>query len=222
MDLSMDLVVDYATKIGGAIIIFLIGSAISKRLGTLAANGVRRSTKDETLARFVGSLTKLGILTMVILALLGLFGVETTSFAAVIGAAGLAIGLAFQGTLSNVAAGVMLLVFRPFKVGDVISAGGVTGKVTTLGLLVTEIDTPDNRRFVVPNKNIFGNNIENVTYHDTRRVGIDIGVSYDATTAETRDALKAVVEQMQATGLVLEEPAPAVVLTAGSLQHPPR
>ena len=213
MDLSMDLVVDYATKIGGAIIIFLIGSAISKRLGTLAANGVRRSTKDETLARFVGSLTKLGILTMVILALLGLFGVETTSFAAVIGAAGLAIGLAFQGTLSNVAAGVMLLVFRPFKVGDVISAGGVTGKVTTLGLLVTEIDTPDNRRFVVPNKNIFGNNIENVTYHDTRRVGIDIGVSYDATTAETRDALKAVVEQMQATGLVLEEPAPAVVLT---------
>lgn len=101
--------------------------------------------QDQTLSRFVGSLTRLGIVTMVVLALLGLFGVSTTSFAAVIGAAGLAIGLAFQGTLSNLAAGVMLLIFRPFKVGDVVTAGGVTGKVHTLGLMVTEIDTPTGR-----------------------------------------------------------------------------
>ncbi|MFN3199649.1 MAG: mechanosensitive ion channel family protein [Bradymonadia bacterium] len=212
MDQYIDMIVKYGGMVIGAILVFMIGSSISKKLGAVAAQAIRKGTNDETLARFTGSLTRLGVLTMVILAILGLFGIETTSFAAVIGAAGLAVGLAFQGTLSNLASGVMLLVFRPFKVGDVVTAGGVTGKVTTLGLMVTEIDTPDNRRFIVPNKNIFGGNIENVSYHDTRRVAVDVGVDYDAPTGRTREVLQSVVDGLG--GDILSEPAPAVVLAS--------
>ena len=120
-------------------------------------------------------------------------GIKTTSFAAVIGAAGLAVGLAFQGTLSNFAAGVMLLVFRPFNVGDVVNAAGVLGKVHCIQLFAVAIDTFDNRRIIIPNSAVFGSTIENISHHPIRRADVDVGTDYTADIDQTRDVLTAPV-----------------------------
>jgi small conductance mechanosensitive channel len=138
------------------------------------------------------------IMTCVLLAVLGMFGVNVTSFAAILGAAGFAVGLAFQGTLGNFAAGVLLLVFRPFKVGDVINAAGVTAKVAELDLFTTVLDTPDNRRIIVPNSSIAGGTIENVSYHNERRVDVPVGVDYSASVDATRNALANAAESLSA------------------------
>ncbi|MBW2263417.1 MAG: mechanosensitive ion channel family protein, partial [Deltaproteobacteria bacterium] len=131
------------------------------------------------------------------------------SFAALIAAAGLAVGLAFQGTLSNFAAGVMLLVFRPFKVGDLVTTAGNLGIVQEIELFTTELSTLDNRKIVVPNGSIFGSVIENLTHNDTRRVDVPVGVEYSADVDETRKVLEAMIPSIPA---VLEDPAPQVFL----------
>jgi small conductance mechanosensitive channel len=146
---------------------------------------------------------------MALLAALGMFGIRTTSFAAVIGAASLAIGLAFQGTLSNIASGVMLLIFRPFTVDDVINAAGITGKVIEIGLFTTAFDTLDNRRIFVPNALIFGGTIENVTFHEKRRVDVSVGTDYGADLDEVRAVLDAAVATVQG---ILDDPEPQVYL----------
>lgn len=144
---------------------------------------------------------------MVFLGCLTMFGFETTSFAAVIGAAGLAIGLAMQGTLSNFSAGHMLLIFRPFKVGDVVSTAGVTGKVINLALFTTEFDTPDNRRIIVPNGAIFGSTIENITFHDTRRVDVSVGTEYTADYWAVRDrATQSIKKHLDEAGIGIPFP----------------
>ena len=124
-----------------------------------------RSRLDRTLTRFAANLARYGVLVLGGLAVLSLFGISVASFAAILAAAAFAIGLAFQGTLSNFSAGVMLLTFRPFRIGDVVSVAGVTGKVVELELFSTHFDTPDNRRLVVPNSEVFGSTIENITFH---------------------------------------------------------
>ncbi len=131
-----------------------------------------------------------------LLGALSLLGISVASFAAVVAAAGFAIGLAFQGTLSNFAAGVLLLVFRPFTVGDVINAAGVTAKVNQIDLFTTTLDTFDYRRIIVPNSQIAGDTIENVTHHDVRRCDVEVGVSYTAPLDETRAALTAAAEAL--------------------------
>jgi small conductance mechanosensitive channel len=137
------------------------------------------------------------------------FGIQTTSFAAVIAAGGLAIGLAFQGTLSNFAAGVMLLAFRPFKVGDLIVVAGTMGTVQEIELFTCELTALDNRRIVIPNSSIFGSTIENLTHHPQRRVDIPVGTSYSADTDRVRAVLEATLAKVEG---VLEEPAPQVLL----------
>ena len=134
-----------------------------------------------------------------------------TAFAAVIGAAGLAIGLAFQGTLSHFASGILLLVFRPFGVGDTVEVAGVRGKIAEIQLFTTILDTPDNRRFFVPNSEIYDSVIQNDSFHDTRRVEVSVGADYDASIDETRAALERAIESIDS---VLEEPAPQVYLDA--------
>ena len=141
---------------------------------------------------------------------LGVFGIQTTSFAAVLAAMGLAVGMALQGTLGNFAAGVMLLVFRPFKIGDAIKVAGHFGIVEELQLFTTNLKTPDNRRLVVPNGQVFGHVIENISYHDTRRVDVPVGVSYDVSIAETKKVLEKVVAKVDN---VLEDPAPQIFLS---------
>ena len=154
-------------------------------------------------------MTRALILVAAVLACLGVFGIETTTFAAVIGAAAFAVGLAFQGTLSNFASGVLLLVFRPYGVGDVVSAGGQTGKVDAIGLFTTTLDTPDNRRIIVPNSAVTGGVIENISHHSTRRVTVAVGTDYGA----DLDAVRAVLEKMAPTlPGVLQDPAPQIFL----------
>lgn len=172
-----------------AIVLILIVIFVAGWLGRMTTRIAKKAHIEITLARFFGNLMRYLVLVVGGISVLGVFGVETTSFAAILAAVGFAVGMALSGTLSNVASGVMLLVFRPFKVGDVVSAGGVTGKVEELGLFTTVFDTPDNRRIIVPNNAIFGSTIENITYHDTRRVDVALGTDYGADLDKTRAVL---------------------------------
>lgn len=164
---------------------------------------------DKTLAKFFSNLARYGILIGAGLGCLGVFGVDTTSFAAVIGAAGLAVGLAFQGTLANFSAGVMLLVFRPFKVDDLVEVGGTMGVVHEIELFTTELVTAQNVKIIMPNSSIFGTTIKNYTHHGTRRIDIDVGAEYSADIDETRKVLEKAVSKLENA---VAEPAPDVFL----------
>ncbi len=201
---------EYIPPIAGVIVLLIVANSISKWAGRTVVKNLERSNFDATLTRFFGNMTRQLIMIVALLACLGVFGVETTSFAALIGAGGLAVGLAFQGSLSNFAAGVMLLIFRPFKVDDVVTAAGITGKIVEIGLFTTQVNTPDNRRFILPNGAIFGSTIENITFHPVRRVDVAVGVDYSADIDKTREVLTAALAQVEGK---LDDPAPAVVLT---------
>ncbi len=191
------------------IVLMIVAWTFSGWASALVRSGLRRVKFDETLTKFIAKVVRWLILLLVALSCLSKFGVETTSFAAVLGAAGLAIGLAFQGTLSNFAAGGMLLIFRPYKVGDAVSAAGVTGSVNEIALFTTEIDTFDGRRVIVPNSAIYGSVIENIWYHPRRRVDVEVGVSYEADIDATRQVLEKAIQSVP--GFV-QDPEPAVVL----------
>ncbi|MFT5143352.1 MAG: small conductance mechanosensitive channel [Rhodothermales bacterium] len=199
----------FAPKVVGVVFLFITTVWVSKKIGRQVEKVVAEKL-DPTLARFFGSLSRYGVLTMGILACLRIFGIETTSFAALIGAAGLAVGLAMQGTLSNFSAGMMLIVFRPFDVGDWVSVGGVTGSVAGISLFNTEIDTVDNQRIIVPNNSVFGNTITNVNFHDTRRVAVEVGTEYSADIPAAQEVMLKAISNMEG---VLPEPAPVVYLT---------
>jgi small conductance mechanosensitive channel len=203
------MLIGWAVEILGVFLVLFIAWLVARWLSRLTTRGLTRAGVDLTLVRFFAKLVKWSILLFAILACLGQYGFETTSFAAVLAATGFAIGLAFQGSLSNFSAGIMLLVFRPFKVGDVVSVAGTTGKVFEIELFTTAIDTFDNRRFIVPNSEIFGATIENTSYHCTRRVDVNVGASYDADIDATRAALHNAIESLEN---VLVEPEPAVYL----------
>lgn len=164
---------------------------------------------DPTLSKFLAKLARWGVLLLAGLTCMGYFGVETTSFAAILGAGGFAVGLAFQGTLSNFAAGAMLLLFRPFKVGDVVNLNGQLGKVDEIELFTTALDTFDNRRIIVPNSDVFGTTIENITHHPVRRVEVEVGAAYDADIDATRSALEDAIARCEGG---LQDPEPGVVL----------
>lgn len=192
-----------------AIIILIIALTAAGWVSRIVKSSLARVKFDPTLTKFVAKLVWWSILCMATLTSLGYFGIETTSFAAVIGAAGLAIGLGFQGTLSNLAAGTMLLVFRPYKVGDSVVIAGQSGVVDEIELFTTTIDTGDNRRIIIPNNSIFGSVIENTTFHTHRRADVLVGVSYAADIDGTRQVLTEAVNSVRGA---LREPAPAVTL----------
>ena len=188
------LLTSYGLRVLGVLLALWAATSIARSLQARVTNGLRARKFDETLSVFFGSLLRWLILVGAVLACLGVFGIETTTFSAVIGAAGLAVGLAFQGTLSNFAAGVMLLVFRPFKVGDYVGAGGKEGVVAEIGLFVTSIDTLDNRRIYVGNTAISGGAIENYTANAVRRVDIDVNIAGNEDIDATRAALEKAAE----------------------------
>jgi small conductance mechanosensitive channel len=173
--------------------VLFVGYLIAKYVSRLVSTPICRRV-DETLGRFSGRVVFYGIMFGVAGAVLSKMGTPLGGLAAMLAAAGFAIGLAFQGTLSNFAAGVLMLVFRPFKVGDLINAGGVLGKVNEIDLFTTTLDTPDNRRIIVPNSSISGGTIENVTYHKHRRIEVLVGVAYSADMDQTRASLQAAVD----------------------------
>jgi small conductance mechanosensitive channel len=183
------LITEYGVKVIGVIVILIVAWAIAGWAGRATRRGLAKARIDETLVKFFGNIVKWMILLFAVLGCLQLAGVGITSFAAVIAASAFAIGLAFQGSLSNFSAGVMLLVFRPFKVGDVVSVAGQTGKIDEVGLFTTTMDTADNRRLILPNGAIFGSVIENVTHHPTRRVDVAVGTDYSADLDRTREIL---------------------------------
>ena len=195
---TWSLIISYATRVVGVVVLIFAASLVAKWAAKLVGVSCAKAGLDSTLQRFVSKLTRWVIMLLAVVMCLGAFGVETTSFAAVIGAAGLAIGLAFQGTLANLAAGVMLLIFRPFKVGDFVDIGGRRGSVDAIDIFFTTLDTPDNRRLILPNSQVFGAAIENVTYHDVRRVDIVVGTDYGADLDQTRQVLQAAGEGVAA------------------------
>ncbi|WP_442482796.1 mechanosensitive ion channel family protein [Aeoliella sp. SH292] len=201
----------YGTRVALLFVLLTLAWTLAGWASGFVKTSLRKLRFDETLTLFLAKLTWWGIILLAALACLSRFGVETASFAAILGATGFAIGLAFQGTLSNFAAGAMLLVFRPYKVGDIVNVAGFLGKVDEIELFTTTIDTFDNRRIIVPNSSIFGAVIENVTYHKKRRVDVEVGVSYAADIDETRRVL---TEAANATEGAYTEPEPAIVLMA--------
>jgi small conductance mechanosensitive channel len=201
--------VSFATNAAGALAFLVVSWMVAGWVRRLVRRAFSKAAVDDTLGIFLSNGARWAILIMALLAALGMFGIQTTSFAAVIGAAGLAIGLAFQGTLSNIASGVMLLVFRPFKVDDVINAAGVTGRVIEIGLFTTSFDTLDNRRIFVPNALIFGGTIENVTYHAKRRVDVSVGTDYGADLDEVRAVLERSIVSVEG---ILDDPESQIYL----------
>lgn len=208
---TMAVVLVYVVNVVKALLFLLIGWIVANWIKRITVRGLERAKIDQTLVKFFGNIARYTVLVLVVLACLGIFGINTTSFAAVIGAVGLAIGLAFQGTLGHFASGVMLLVFRPFKVGDVISVAGDTGKVNEIELFTTTLDTADNRRIIVPNGNIVGSTIENLTFHPTRRVDVSVGTDYGADLDHARQVM---LEAALSTPHILSDPPPQVYLDA--------
>lgn len=205
-----DLAVPYALQILGALVILIVGLRLARIFESLLLKGLRRSKRvDETLILFFGSMIRYAVVAFTVLAVLDQFGVKTTSLVAVLGALGLAIGLALQGTLGNVASGVMLLIFRPFKVGHYVDAGGIAGTVNAITLFSTEIDTPDNVRITVPNGAIWGAPIRNFSHHETRRVDFVFGIGYGD---DIDQAMGVIAECLRADDRCLREPEPQIVV----------
>ena len=195
----------------GLVVVF-IGYLIAKYLARVVSKPICRRV-DETLGKFVGNVIFYCIMLAVAGAVLSKLGAPLGGLAAMLAAGGFAVGLAFQGTLSNFAAGVLMLVFRPFKVGDVINAAGVTGKVNEIDLFTTTLDTPDNRRIIIPNSAISGGTIENISYHIHRRIEVVVGVDYSSDLRETRAALEAAVHTFAADTIPGDNRGSAVVLS---------
>lgn len=209
MQAGVDALIAFAPKLAIAVLILIIGRIIAGRVGTLVEAGLYRAKMDKTLSVFGGNMARYFIFMVAGLALLNNFGIETTSFVAVLGALGFAVGLALQGSLSNFSSGVMLLFFRPFSVGDVIEAGGVVGGVKALGIFSTTLATPDNVFITVPNSQIYGGVIKNMTNQEKRRVDIGVGVEYGA---EPDKAKKVLLDMLKALPEVLDDPGNDVYL----------
>ena len=203
---------DWAIKIAIAIAIFIVGKIVARILANVVQGALRRGKTDEMLVRFLGNITYGVLLVAVILAAVDSLGVNVTSLMAILGAAGLAVGLALKDSLGNFAAGVMIIIFRPFKIGDYVEAGGAAGTIDEIGLFATLMHTPDNKRIIVPNGSIIGGNITNVSALPTRRVDMVFGISYDDNIGQARDIIQALLD---ADERVLDDPAPTI--TVGEL-----
>ena len=204
-----DLAMDWGIKVLAALAIFVIGRWIAMGV----RRGVRRMMEkggiDPMIIGFVGSITYIALLAFVVIAALGQLGIQTTSFIAILGAAGLAVGLALQGSLANFAAGFLMIIFRPFKVGDFVEAAGVAGVVKDMQIFTTTLKTGDNKTIIIPNAKISGDNIINYSAEENRRVDMTVGVAYDADLSKVRDVLNDIISKDER---ILSDPAPQVVV----------
>lgn len=195
-------------NVATAVALLVGGWIVAKWLAKLTRGVLRRRDLDEAVARFLAALTQWALFAAAAIAALNTAGVETTSFVAVLGSAGLAIGLALQGNLGHFASGVMLLLFRPFTVGDVITVAGSTGTVDEIGLFATTIISPDNETIIVPNGAITSSKVINLTARGTRRGSVEVGIAYGT---KIEDAMRVLTSAVEGAELVLNDPAPAVV-----------
>jgi small conductance mechanosensitive channel len=202
-------VIPWGTKIVLALLVFIIGRLIVKLLVKGLKKVMNKANVDEMLVSFLGNIAYAALLAVVVLAALEQLGVNTTSALAILGAAGLAVGLALKDSLSSFAAGVMLIIFRPFKLGDFVEAGGVSGVVEEIRIFHTMLKTGDNREITMPNAQIYSGTIINYSARDKRRVDLVIGIGYGDDIKKARDLLMQVLE---ADSTVLKDPAPVVML----------
>lgn len=198
------LIMSWSGRVLAALAVFVIGRWISKALAGWFRRGVTKAGVDNTLARFLSNLINIVLIALVILTALSTLGVNTTNFLAIVGAAGLAVGLALKDSLSNFAAGVMLVFFRPFKVGDFIEAAGIAGSVESIRIFSTVLKTGDNRVITVPNALIYGATITNYSAESTRRVDLLIGISYDDDIGRAKALMQGVIAE---DTRILQEPA---------------
>lgn len=207
METIWAILAQFGLSVLAAIAIFIIGSWMAKAISRFVKRLLSRRGLDSMLVSFVSTLIYYAIIAFVIIAALNRVGIQTASFIAVLGAAGLAIGLALQGSLENFAAGVLMLIFRPFKVGDYIEGGGTAGIVQAISLFTTTLDTPDNRRVIVPNGKLNSDTITNFSANDTRRIDMVLGVSYDDNLDQVKQAI---LDVLNTDPRVLKDPAPMV------------
>ena len=200
----------YGWQIVGAIAILIIGRIVVGILTGIVRRLMTKANVDETLTRFACGLSRGLLMTFVIIAAIRALGVETTSFIAILGAAGLAIGLALQSSLSNFASGVMLIMFRPFKRGDYVEAGGVSGVVEEVAIFNTVLKTPDNRKVIVPNGDIVGGAITNYSAHETRRIDLVMGIGYDDDLKKAKQILERILSEDER---ILKDPASTVAVS---------
>ncbi|MDD5662745.1 MAG: mechanosensitive ion channel [Victivallaceae bacterium] len=199
----------YGLKVIAALLIVLIGRIVAKIVRALLKKTLRKLHIDETLISFISNICYFGIFAFAVIAALGKMGVETASFVVVLGSAGLAIGLALQGSLANFAAGILMIIFKPFKVGDYIEGGGAAGSVEDIGIFTTDLNSPDNKKIIIPNAKLTTDKIVNYSAKEIRRVDIVAGVSYH----DDLDKVKRVLEDILAKDeRVLAEPASVVAV----------
>ncbi len=208
-ELLNNIIVPWGIKIIIALAIFYIGRMVVGLIVGVVGRLMRSQEVDEMLVRFVCSIVRWVLLLFVIIAALSQLGIDTTSLIALLGAAGLAIGLSLQSSLSNFASGVLIIIFRPFSKGDFVEAGGATGVIDNITIFTTTMTTPDNKEIIVPNGGIMGGNITNFSARPTRRVDMVFGISYDD---DIRKAKALLEEIIAADDRVLAEPAPVIVV----------
>ncbi len=204
------LITEYGIKIFSALLLLIIGLWLIKKGVSLSKKVMTKSKVDVSLQKFLADLLSWGLKALLVISVLGQLGVATTSFVAIIGAAGLAVGLALQGTLANFAGGALIMVFKPFKVGDLIEAQGELGEVKEIQIFVTKIVTPGNKLVILPNGALSNGSIKNYTEEGKLRVDLTIGISYDSDIKQAKDIL---VATLQKNTKVLKDPAPQVTVS---------
>ena len=207
IDKIYQLLTVYGLKVLAALAIFIIGRWVAKGVRKLVERLMVKSKVDPTLISFTSNMAYIGLLAFIFIAALGQLGIQTTAFIAVLGAAGLAVGLALQGSLSNFAAGFLLIIFRPFKVGDLIEGAGVFGVVEAIQIFTTQLRTPDNKTVIVPNGKLTDDNIVNWTVKGTRRVDMVFGIGYGDDIDRARSLMTDIMAQ---DSRILKDPAPQI------------
>lgn len=202
--------VEWGMRVIAALLVLIIGLFVVKIMKKVLIKLMNRANVDHTLTAFVASLAHVALQAFVVIAALEKLNVKTASFIAVLGAAGLAVGLALQGSLANFASGVLMIIFKPFKVNDVVEAGGVLGTVREIGIFTTHVDTLDNKKTIVPNAKLMSDNITNYSANNTRRVDLAAGISYADDIDKARAAIEAVLKEVPG---ILDTPAPDILVS---------
>lgn len=204
------MLIDFAPTLVLAAVTLIIGLFLAKALGNIVAKSLSQKSVDPSLGKFLASITSTTFKIVVFISVLGILGIKTTSFIAILGSAGLAIGLALQGSLSNFAGGVIILLLKPFRVGDVITAQGFTGSVESINVFTTKLKTPDNKVIYIPNAPLANGAITNISEEKTRRVDFTFGIGYGD---NLKDAKNIILNTIKADSRVLQEPAPFIAVS---------
>lgn len=210
METAPELIMTYGLKFVMAIVVFLVGKWLAKLLSSALGRGLAAKNIDPTVAHFTKNIAYYALFAMVVVAALGQLGIQTASFVAIVGAAGLAVGFALQGSLANFAAGVLLILFRPFKVGDYVEAGGTAGVVKEVSIFSTILTTPDNKVVIIANNAVMSNNITNYSTMPTRRVDLKVGISYGSDIKLAKQVLQDIAD---ADSRILKDPAVQIAVS---------